>query len=88
MSSPLRSARDRARTEIRGAILDRRGNALAVSEEAATVFATPYQVVDPPKTARKLADVLDMAVFGAPTAPVPAVEIGRASCRERVSSPV
>ena len=45
---------------IRGAILDRRGNALAVSEEAATIFATPYQVVDPPKTARKLADVLDM----------------------------
>ncbi|MCB0876517.1 MAG: penicillin-binding protein 2 [Solirubrobacterales bacterium] len=44
---------------IRGAILDRRGNALAVSEEAATVFATPYQVVDPPKTARKLAKVLD-----------------------------
>ena len=29
---------------IRGAILDRRGNALAVSEEAATIFATPYQV--------------------------------------------
>ena len=45
---------------IRGAILDRRGNALAVSEEAATIFATPYQVVDPPRTARKLASVLDV----------------------------
>jgi cell division protein FtsI/penicillin-binding protein 2 len=44
---------------VRGAILDRRGNALAVSEEAATIFATPYQVVDPPRTARKLASVLD-----------------------------
>ncbi len=43
---------------MRGSILDRRGNALAVSEEAATIFATPYQVEDPPKTARKLADVL------------------------------
>jgi len=49
---------------IRGSILDRRGNALAVSEEAATVFATPYQVVDPPKTARKLAAVLDEPASG------------------------
>jgi cell division protein FtsI/penicillin-binding protein 2 len=45
---------------LRGAILDRSGNALALSEEAATVFATPYQVKDPPKTARKLAAVLDV----------------------------
>ena len=44
---------------IRGAILDRRGNALAVSEEAATIFATPYQVKDPPKAAKQLAAVLD-----------------------------
>ncbi len=43
---------------IRGAILDRRGNALAVSEEAATIFATPYQVKDPPKAAKQLAEVL------------------------------
>jgi cell division protein FtsI (penicillin-binding protein 3) len=43
---------------IRGSILDRRGNALAVSEEAATIFATPYQVEDPPKAARKLAKVI------------------------------
>ena len=44
---------------IRGAILDRRGNALAVSEEAATIFATPYQVEDKPKAAGKLAELLD-----------------------------
>ncbi len=45
---------------IRGAILDRSGSALAVSEEAATIYATPYQVEDPPKAARKLAAVLDL----------------------------
>ena len=45
---------------IRGSILDRSGSALAVSEEAATIFATPYQVVDPPKAAHKLAGVLDV----------------------------
>lgn len=44
---------------IRGSILDRRGNALAVSEEAATIFATPYQVDDKPKAASKLAELLD-----------------------------
>lgn len=44
---------------IRGSILDRRGDALAVSEEAATIFATPYQVEDVPKTAHKLAELLD-----------------------------
>ena len=43
---------------IRGAILDRHGDALAVSEEAATIFATPYQVEDQRKTARKLAEEL------------------------------
>lgn len=45
---------------MRGSILDRSGSALAVSEEAATIFATPYQVVDPPNAARKLAEVLDV----------------------------
>ena len=45
---------------IRGSILDRRGNALAVSEEAATIFATPYQVENPPKAADQLAKVLDV----------------------------
>jgi cell division protein FtsI (penicillin-binding protein 3) len=45
---------------LRGGLLDRYGNALAVSEDAATIFATPYQVKDPPRTAAKLARVLGM----------------------------
>ena len=45
---------------VRGAILDRNGKALAVSEEAASVVATPYQVEDPPAAAAKLAGVLDV----------------------------
>ena len=44
---------------LRGNMLDRRGNALAVSEDAATIFATPYQVKNPVKTAEKLASILD-----------------------------
>ncbi len=42
----------------RGTIYDRTGRELAVSEDAATVFATPYQVEDPPATAHKLGKVL------------------------------
>ena len=45
---------------MRGSILDRRGEALAVSEEAATIFATPYQVEHPGVSARKLSPLLDM----------------------------
>jgi cell division protein FtsI/penicillin-binding protein 2 len=45
---------------VRGAILDRNGKDLAVSEDAATVFATPYQVKDPEAAARKLAPILDL----------------------------
>lgn len=44
---------------IRGSILDRHGSALAVSEEASTIFATPYQVEDVKKTAKKLAEHVD-----------------------------
>jgi cell division protein FtsI (penicillin-binding protein 3) len=44
----------------RGTIYDRNGRELAVSEDAATVFATPYQVTDPAETAQKLAEVLDL----------------------------
>lgn len=44
----------------RGAILDRNGNELARSEAAASVFATPYQVEDPPRAAAKLAKALDV----------------------------
>jgi cell division protein FtsI/penicillin-binding protein 2 len=44
----------------RGTIFDRTGRELAVSEDAATVFATPYQVKDPEETAHKLANILDV----------------------------
>jgi cell division protein FtsI (penicillin-binding protein 3) len=44
----------------RGKILDRTGKELAVSEDAASVFATPYQVEDPEATAHKLSKVLDV----------------------------
>lgn len=43
---------------VRGAILDRTGEKLAVSEDAASVFATPYQVENPPAAAAKIAKVL------------------------------
>ena len=42
----------------RGRVLDRNGKVLAVSEDAATVIATPYQVKDPEGTAERLAEVL------------------------------
>jgi cell division protein FtsI/penicillin-binding protein 2 len=44
---------------LRGSILDRHGEALASSEDAATVFATPYQVKRPRRTAVTLAHILD-----------------------------
>jgi cell division protein FtsI (penicillin-binding protein 3) len=44
----------------RGTILDRNGKQLAVSEDAATIYATPYQVKDPAATARRLAEALDL----------------------------
>jgi cell division protein FtsI (penicillin-binding protein 3) len=43
---------------VRGTIFDRHGKQLALSESAASVFATPYQVEDPPAAAAKLARVL------------------------------
>jgi cell division protein FtsI (penicillin-binding protein 3) len=43
----------------RGEILDRNREPLAISEDAATIYATPYQVEDPERTASKLAGVLD-----------------------------
>jgi cell division protein FtsI/penicillin-binding protein 2 len=42
----------------RGAILDRYGNEIAVSTDAADVSATPYLVDDVPEAARKLAPLL------------------------------
>jgi cell division protein FtsI/penicillin-binding protein 2 len=43
---------------LRGSVLDRHGNALASSEDAATIYATPYQVKNPGQTADKLASIL------------------------------
>jgi cell division protein FtsI/penicillin-binding protein 2 len=45
---------------VRGTIYDRTGaRPLALSEDAASVFATPFQIKNAPKTAAKLADALD-----------------------------
>jgi cell division protein FtsI (penicillin-binding protein 3) len=43
----------------RGTIYDRNGRELAVSEVAATVYATPYLVKDPVGTAKRLAPLVD-----------------------------
>jgi cell division protein FtsI (penicillin-binding protein 3) len=43
---------------LRGDLLDRRGNKLAASEDARTIFATPYQVKNPPAAAARLAPIL------------------------------
>jgi len=45
---------------LRGSLLDRSGNELAASEDAATIFATPYQVEKPAQAAAKLAPILDL----------------------------
>lgn len=45
---------------LRGSLLDRYGNPLAVSEEAATVFAVPSEVTKPALAARKLAPILEL----------------------------
>ncbi len=45
---------------LRGSLLDRRGNELATSEDAATIFATPYQVKNPARAAERLAPILDL----------------------------
>jgi cell division protein FtsI (penicillin-binding protein 3) len=43
---------------LRGSLLDRRGNALAASEDAATIFAVPPEVAKPALAAEKLAPIL------------------------------
>jgi cell division protein FtsI (penicillin-binding protein 3) len=45
---------------LRGSLLDRQGNELAASEDAATIYATPYQVKDPPRSAAELARALGL----------------------------
>ncbi|MDD5447622.1 MAG: penicillin-binding transpeptidase domain-containing protein, partial [Actinomycetota bacterium] len=42
----------------RGTILDRDGEIMAVSEDAKTIYATPYLVKNPKKVARKIFEVL------------------------------
>jgi len=44
---------------LRGTVLDRHGEALAASEDAATIYATPYQVKNPAQVSEKLARILD-----------------------------
>jgi cell division protein FtsI (penicillin-binding protein 3) len=46
---------------LRGSLLDRHGNKLAYSEDAATIFATPYQVKNPPRVAEELAPILEQS---------------------------
>jgi cell division protein FtsI (penicillin-binding protein 3) len=45
---------------LRGSVLDRYGNPLAVSEDAKTIYATPYQVKHPGEDAAKLASILGL----------------------------
>jgi cell division protein FtsI/penicillin-binding protein 2 len=45
---------------LRGSVLDRFGNPLAVSEDAKTIYATPYQVKRPRQTADRLASILGL----------------------------
>lgn len=45
----------------RGTITDRNGAELAVSEDAATVVATPFLIKDPIRTARRIAPLVDEA---------------------------
>jgi len=44
---------------LRGTVLDRHGQAIAASEDAATIYATPYQVKNPAEAAEKIARILD-----------------------------
>jgi cell division protein FtsI (penicillin-binding protein 3) len=46
---------------LRGSLLDRHGNPLAVSEEAATIFAVPAEVTKPALAAQKLAPILELS---------------------------
>jgi len=45
---------------LRGSLLDRHGNELAASEDAATVFAVPFEVAKPVRAAEELAPILDL----------------------------
>ena len=60
------SERTRALTlpAVRGSILDRDGNVLAMSVPLTTVYADPHQVTDPAGEARQLAPALGLPVSG------------------------
>jgi cell division protein FtsI (penicillin-binding protein 3) len=45
---------------LRGSLLDRHGNALVASEDAATIFAVPPEVKKPGRAAEKLASILKL----------------------------
>jgi cell division protein FtsI (penicillin-binding protein 3) len=45
---------------LRGSLLDRHGNELAASEDAATIFAVPFEVAKPVRAAEELAPILDL----------------------------
>ena len=45
---------------LRGSLLDRDGHELAASEDAATIYATPYQIKNPPQVAEKVASILEL----------------------------
>lgn len=45
---------------LRGSLLDRSGKVLAGSESAVTIYATPYQVKNPPQAADKIAKILKL----------------------------
>jgi cell division protein FtsI/penicillin-binding protein 2 len=45
---------------LRGSLLDRHGNALVASEDAATIFAVPPEVKKPALAAEKLATILKL----------------------------
>lgn len=45
---------------LRGSVLDRHGDPLAASEDAATIFAIPPEVTKPALAAEKLAPILDL----------------------------
>lgn len=45
---------------LRGSLLDRHGNELAASEDAATIFAVPSEVTEPARAAKELAPILEL----------------------------
>jgi cell division protein FtsI/penicillin-binding protein 2 len=70
---------------LRGSVLDRHGNELATSEDAATIFAIPSEVRKPALAAEKLAPILDLPeseVLGELTA-----ESGYAALAHKVDLP-